>query len=277
MIIKRVLNNNAVLCIDERGNEMIMKGKGIAFQKKSGDKIDEKRVEVVFRSQNLATNRRYQEILMTVPDDVISASEHVIEIIQENMKKELSDKIYVTLTDHIYNLIERIRMGVIFDHGLLWDVKRIYQEEYQVGLKAVEVIREKFDLKVPDDEASFIALHIVNAEINNANLKDIVKVTRMVEDVYSIIESDFNLELDKNTLDYSRFIMHLRIFFERVLNKSNLKAEVNQNLLKTLKLQFPQQYNVVIKILDYVSTMYKEPLDGEIVFLLVHVIKLTNG
>lgn len=276
MIIKRVLNNNAVMCLDEHDNEIIIKGKGIAFQKKSGDVVDKNKIETIFRSQNIEIIHRYQEVLTSVPNDIIEVSEQVIDVIKENVDKDLSDKIYVTLTDHIHNLIERISMGIAFDHGLLWDVKRLYKEEYQAGLKAVDIIRKRFDVKIDDDEASFIALHIVNAQINNTEVKDIVATTRMIEDVYTIVESDFNLELDKDSLDYTRFLMHLRIFFERILNKSNLKAEGNQELLNTLKKQYPQQYDTVLKILKYVSTMYKESLDGEILFLLVHVVKLTN-
>lgn len=212
MVIKRILNNNAVMCLDEHNNEVILKGKGIAFQKKSGDTVDSKKIETVFKSQNVETIHRYQEMLVDVPDDIIEVSENIIELIKNNLEKELSDKIYVTLTDHISNLIERIRMGIVFDNGLLWEIKRLYKDEYQIGLKAVEIIRKEFDVKVEDDEANFIALHIVNAEISNADLDDIIKITKMIEDVYDIVESDFDLCLDKDSLDYTRFLIHLRIF-----------------------------------------------------------------
>lgn len=276
MVIKRILNNNAVMCLDEHNNEVILKGKGIAFQKKSGDTVDSKKIETVFKSQNVETIHRYQEMLVDVPDDIIEVSENIIELIKNNLEKELSDKIYVTLTDHISNLIERIRMGIVFDNGLLWEIKRLYKDEYQIGLKAVEIIRKEFDVKVEDDEANFIALHIVNAEISNADLDDIIKITKMIEDVYDIVESDFDLCLDKDSLDYTRFLIHLRIFFERILNKSHLKHEENSELLDTLKEKFPKQYKTVLKILDYVSGEYKEVLDGEVIYLLIHVIKLTN-
>ena len=44
MIIKRILNNNAVMSVDESGEDIIVKGKGIAFQKKSGDKINQNKI-----------------------------------------------------------------------------------------------------------------------------------------------------------------------------------------------------------------------------------------
>lgn len=60
------------------------------------------------------------------------------------------------------------------------------------------------------------------------------------------------------------------------MNKSHLKHEENSELLDTLKEKFPKQYKTVLKILDYVSGEYKEVLDGEVIYLLIHVIKLTN-
>lgn len=48
MIIKRVLNNNAVMSLDKNNEEIIVKGKGIAFQKKNGDSIDEKKIDKIF-------------------------------------------------------------------------------------------------------------------------------------------------------------------------------------------------------------------------------------
>ena len=35
MIIKRVLNNNTIISLDQNGAEIIVKGKGIAFGKKA--------------------------------------------------------------------------------------------------------------------------------------------------------------------------------------------------------------------------------------------------
>ena len=41
MIINKVLNNNVVTIISENSEEAVVMGRGIAFQKKKGDEIDE--------------------------------------------------------------------------------------------------------------------------------------------------------------------------------------------------------------------------------------------
>lgn len=275
MLIKRILNNNAVMCLDEHGEEIIVKGKGIAFQKKNGDQIDKSLIDKIFVMDNKETKRRYQEILIAIPDDCMSACEDMIEVIKKNINKDLSDKIYVTLTDHIYNLIERVKMGIVFDNALLWDVKRLYVDEYQAGLLVVDMIRQRFDIKIEDDEASFIALHIVNAEMNT-EFRDVIEITGMIDDIYDIVDSYFELNIDKESLEYTRFIMHLRVFFERIVNHQNLKSEKSEALLRILQNEYPKQYQCVMKIIDYVTMKYDELLEGEILYLLVHIIKLTE-
>ncbi len=39
MLIEKVLNNNVVITRDERNQEMIVMGKGLAFKKKVGDRF----------------------------------------------------------------------------------------------------------------------------------------------------------------------------------------------------------------------------------------------
>lgn len=263
------------MSVDEAGNEIIVKGKGISYNKKNGDTIDEAKIDKIFVLDSQEANRRYQEILIHIPDDCINACEKMIEVIKETIDKDVSDKIYVTLTDHIFNLLERVKMGIVFDNALLWDVKRLYKDEYQVGLKIVDMIRDQFDIKIHDDEAGFIALHIVNAEIN-CDFRDVIEVTGMIEDVYEIVESYFDLDIDKDSLEYTRFIMHLRVFFERILNKKNISYERSQKLLQSLKEEYSEQYRCTKKILNYVSMKYDTPLEGEVLYLLIHIIKLTD-
>ena len=48
MKIKRVLNNNVVVSLDEKGQEIIVMGCGIACQKKPNDIVNKSKVEKIF-------------------------------------------------------------------------------------------------------------------------------------------------------------------------------------------------------------------------------------
>lgn len=277
MIIKRVLNNNAVSCLDEMGNEVIIKGKGIAYHLSSGDAIDDNKIEKKFVLENKEINRRFQEILFTIPEDCIEISEKIITMIKSNLSKDVSDIIYVTLTDHISNVLERIRMGILFDNSLLWDIKRTYTEEYHVGLQAVKMLREYFHIKLEDDEASFIALHIVNAELN-VEIKDVYVITELIEDIYRYIADTFALdESMKDELAYNRFILHLRFFFERIIQHGHEQENKRNEILDIMKMKYRAQYDSVEHIVDMVYHKFKRNVsDEEKLYVLIHVVKLTT-
>ena len=46
----------------------------------------------------------------------------------------------------------------------LWEIRRFYSREYQIGQYALQMIRERLQVDLPEDEAGFIALHFINAE-----------------------------------------------------------------------------------------------------------------
>ncbi len=273
--IIKVLNNNAVLSLDDQNEEIIVKGKGLAFKKQIGDILDNNLIDKIFILGNPNVKRKYQELIISIPNDICDVCAELIEFIQGKIETKLNDNIYVTLTDHIANLIERIQMGISFNNSLLWDVKRIYKKEYAISVEVVEKLKEAFHINIDEDEACFITLHIVNAEMDG-NIHDTYEITSMIEDVYDIVVSYFNLKTDKEGINYTRFIMHLRVFFERIFNKEHIQNEKSEELLNTLKEKYSKQYECVMQIMKYVTNRYDEIVDGEVLYLLVHVIKLTE-
>ena len=82
-----------------------------------------------------------------------------------NLGKQLRDTIYITLTDHISTAIVRCKEGLILKNALLWDIKQFYPDEFAMGIKAVGIIKEELGIEFLEDEAAFLALHIVNAQL----------------------------------------------------------------------------------------------------------------
>lgn len=276
MIIERILNNNAVISRDNAEEEIFVKGKGIAFQKKVGMELDSEKIEKIFVIQNKDTNRKYQDLLINIPNDVIETSQTIIEMIKEDLDTELSDNIYITLTDHISNLIERISMGIEFDNTLLWDVKRMYREEYSIALKAIEIIRNNFDVKVSDNEASFITLHIINAELN-VEMKQTYDMTAMVDKIYNHVAKNFNINIDEDDIIYSRFIRHLCFFLERMIQDKSDSDSRNEDLLEMMREKYKKQYQCVVEISNMLINMFNNGVtDDEKLYLLIHIVKLTT-
>ena len=59
MEIKRIYNNNVVVAVNGAdGPEMIAIGKGLAFQKKPGDSIEQEKVEKIFTLEDSGVRSR---------------------------------------------------------------------------------------------------------------------------------------------------------------------------------------------------------------------------
>lgn len=93
---------------------------------------------------------------------MIDACIDVTSMIKEKSKTELSDALYVTLLDHVNNLVDacnKIYHLIILFYGIYL---RVYPDEYKIAVHAVKLLNEKMPYKIDEDEANFITLHIVN-------------------------------------------------------------------------------------------------------------------
>ena len=73
--------------------------------------------------------------------------------------------VYISLIDHVHTSIVRFLDGVTVKNVLLWDIRRFYKDEYQIGLWALNLVEEKCKVRLPEDEAGFIALHLAMEHI----------------------------------------------------------------------------------------------------------------
>src|SRR5690625_7301688 len=70
------------------------------------------------------------------------------------LKVELNDHFSIVLTDHISFAIERQREGIELRNKLMYEIKILYKEEYEIGLWAIEHIKRKLNVEMPKDEAA---------------------------------------------------------------------------------------------------------------------------
>ena len=218
VVIEKILNNNAVISLGEEQTEIIVMGRGVAFGKRPGDLIDQSRIEKVFTLKNNELTNKLKQLIAEIPIEYITVSEEIINYAKLQLGKNLNDNIYISLTDHIHYAVERFKKGMTIKNGLLWEIKNLYKEEFQIGLEALKKIEQAFGVRLPEDEAAFIALHIVNAELNE-DIGNIMAMTEIVQEVLKIVQYHYRVDFDQESLNYYRFITHLKFFAQRLVNK----------------------------------------------------------
>ncbi len=269
MKIAKIMNNNVVSALDEGNREIIVLGKEIGFQKHNGDLIDEVKVEKIFRLSKPARSK-FEKLVEEIPYEYVSYTDEIVREATETLGMELNKNIYITLTDHLHFAIERYRRNITFQNALLWEIKRFYSREYEVGLKAVELLKEREGVALSVDEAAFIALHIVNAEMD-VNLSRTLSVPGMIKDLLNIVRYTFHVDLDEESLSYERFVTHLKFFIQRTLKRQCYPTE-ELELYELYRKKAPKSYECAKKIKKYMEEKTDtEVTDEEMMYLTVHI------
>ena len=108
----------------------------------------------------------------------------------------------MTLTDHINSAVARYREGIALKNMMKIDIRKFYPKEYQVGMHAIEWIKEQTGEDLGDDEAAFIAMHIVSAELNAQNITDVNQITELINTVLQIVRIHFKIDLNEEFISY---------------------------------------------------------------------------
>ena len=274
MKIEKVINNNVVSAL-ENGREVVVMGRGIGFQLRAGMDIPGELIEKVFRLDNPGVMDQFKSLVQKLPPERLQISAEVIQYAKGVMNKKLNHNIYLTLTDHINFAIERVEMGVPFQNPFLWEIKKFYYQEYLIGKVAIGMIEKELKVTLPQDEAAFIALHIVNAELD-LDMTEMVSMTKLVNDILKIVDKHFGEQIDKESVFYERFITHLKFFAQRVYIGKEVKSD-DTEFQEIIRNKYHECIECVDEIKDYVKkTCNHDITDEELMYLTVHIKRVTT-
>lgn len=275
IIIEKVINNNIISAYEKSGAEVIVMGRGIGFKKKQGEMVPADQISKIFRIKSRTLAEQFKELLANMPLERVRISDEIISHAKDHLKLKLNQSIYVTLTDHINFAIERVSQGIEPQNALLWEIKRFYPQEFQLGIYALELIQDRLDILLPEDEAGFIALHFVNAEYGT-DIRDAVKFPDQMQAIVDIVERDLGILLDESSLHYERFMTHIKFLIQRIYRKELLSSE-DRELSLLMQRKYPREYQCSVKVAEYIMQATGSRLsEEEIMYLSVHIRRVTT-
>ena len=275
IIIEKVINNNIISAYEKSGAEVIVMGRGIGFKKKQGEVVPADQISKIFRIKSRTLTEQFKELLANMPLERVRISDEIISHEKDHLKLKLNQSIYVTLTDHINFAIERVSQGIEPQNALLWEIKRFYPQEFQLGIYALELIHDRLGILLPEDEAGFIALHFVNAEYGT-DIRDAVKFPDQMQAIVDIVERDLGILLDESSLHYERFMTHIKFLIQRIYRKELLSSE-DRELSLLMQRKYPREYQCSVKVAEYIMQATGSRLsEEEIMYLSVHIRRVST-
>lgn len=278
MKVKRRINNNVVLAteVGATSGEGILIGKGIGFNAYPGDEIDSNRVQTIYLPSGERSVEQMARELGEASEDDIALTSQLTKIIGTEMNEKVNEGLFFGLLDHLTFAFKRLEQEIDIHSPLEWEIKHYYPKIYQLGKQIVEKMNRLRGIDLPESEAAFIALHIINNTQNLDSIGSTIELLEISRDVSKLIAMSTSKRIDEESVSYQRFVNHLRYFVLR-LDKIDLELtqETNPELLRTIIDQYPKEYQISKKISGYLSKRYDAQVsEDENLYLTLHLVRL---
>lgn len=279
--IAKILNNNIAVVVDPHGSDCIAMGRGIVFGRKRGDLIDEDSIERLFTQHVDELSGKLGQLVTSIPEEYFEATRAIVEHAKLRLGRNLDDGIYLALTDHVHFAVKRALAGRALDNRLNYEIKMVYPDEFECAQTAIAFIERTFHVALPQEEAGFIAMHFVNAEMGGMGMQTAATMARIIRGALDIVKAHFDIDLDEATIAYYRFMVHLKFFAQRVVmsDMSDVAAGTHDRQLHTTVMQqYPDAYECAEQIASYTAQAYDCPVpDDECLYLALHIERVVQG
>jgi len=209
--IHKILGNNGAIVLTNGGRESVAVGKGLTFGLHTGDSIDEKLIDRMYIPQETGIAAKFAEFAEKLPLEYLTVYDDIVQLVKTELAGYVAEKIMISLIDHISFAIERHRSGINISTGLNSVIQQAYPKEYELGCKALQIIDKKLNVTLPQEEAVFIAFHLVNAgSVPMAKIKQ--THSRFVAAVIILVEEKLAININRTSKIYQKFVEYLQEF-----------------------------------------------------------------
>lgn len=275
LTVVKSLNNNIVLAVTEEGSELVAFGTGIGFKRKKGDKVSIAEATKVFQT---GINIQASQLLEGLKPELLSVTEKILSLGEKELQLAINPTLFFTLADHLRYAIERKEQNVDIDAPFQWEIPHLYFKEYQIGKESLELISSELGVDLPQTEASFIALHFVNAQMDNQSMNQTMRMTKLTKEIVKIIQGLFDVTLDKTTMTYSRFITHLRYFIARQETAEQQAVQMDSTLKEVIQERYIKSYACGLIIKEMLIKEYGWQIsEDELVYLVIHIERIIKN
>jgi len=270
MKVYKSINNNIVSAFDSNGREVVVIGKGIGFKAREGMPIPKEKISKVFVMGSQDNLDRLKDLFAHLQKEYIEITDEILTYAKQELNKKINENAYFTLADHISFAVARMKEGVVFQNILTAEVRRFYSKEFQVGLHAIKLIKQKLYIDMPEDEATSIALHILSAQYD-ISLSDGFKAAELLGWIINVVAKHAGNRIDTENYYSERFITHLKYLIQRIIRKEPPPAG-DDWIYDMLKIHCPKEIDFCETIAAEILEMHQYELrKHEVGYMALHI------
>lgn len=272
--IKRVYNNNVLLAELGDGSEMVLVGKGIGFNHKTGQPVDLGIADQRFVPDGSYAASHVAGVLSDAPLEQIELVQEIVAMAQAELKLEPRQSLMVPILDHLVFAVQRAREGIKVDFPLRWEVAQLYPAEGQLGRRVVDLVAQRLGVQLQDEEWVAFALHFVNQQWGKSDFSKTVSMTETIAKVFTLLSVRWDRNIDENGLSAARFVTHLRYLFARSAEATG-SATIKVDVLASVRQAYPEAADAALEVAKLIGAALKRELgDDEVSYLALHTSRL---
>lgn len=270
-VIKK-LGNNAAICKDNSGRELIALGLEIGFPKCPYTLDDLSKIERTFYN----VDNEYLYLFENVDSNILALSADVIDLATTMLSVSLKENAIYTLADHLNFAVIRLNKGMIFNTPISNELRDLYPVEVKVAKYTLNLMKKKLNIELPEEEMYAIAMNIINSEEILSSTSDVSVKSEFILEIVHLIEAQMHISIDKNSFNYSRFASHMQYLFRRKSEYTEISS-TNKKLFELLKNEYPMTYQCVLGIKELIFNKFNWNIgDEELLYLILHVNRLCS-
>ncbi len=276
MKILRVFNNNLVLARDGAGVEVILTGRGLGFQARVGQDVDDAKVVRRFVPSDGRDPDHLAELLAGIAPEHIQLVGAALAETGLEARASASPTLVIALADHISFALRRNSAGMVIEYPLLAEVQHLYASEYAQAVALLGAVNSRLPDPLPASEAVALALHIVNTGLSTGDLSYTYTMTGVIQQMIAVIQESYSVQLDVGSVSVGRLITHLRYLFVRIHQHSQLDQEISA-VGRTIREAYPRALECALRLGAVIELRLGATLtDDEVSYLTLHVARVTD-
>mgnify|MGYP006285484885 CR=1 FL=1 len=181
LAIKR-LENNEKISIESKKLKKLKKTKEFKLAEKIALKLEkvfditipeDEKAFITMHLKGAKIRKNVEMIKEPLADEELEAiklARMLVREVENKLNVKLVDdyNLISGLTTHLEPAVSRLKMGMEIRNPILKDLKREYNDIFQITKEAAEVLTEELDCEIPDSEIGYLTMHIASA-LENAD------------------------------------------------------------------------------------------------------------
>ncbi len=268
-IVKIFNNSSCVVQLDHR--QFLLIQKGIAFGKKINSSI--KQGTNVEQLYELSDPNHFISLFEHHSDDITSLIIQTLETVSNDFQIQVDKNFLIPFADHVAIMYDRVLNHRGISNPFLNETIALYPESYSLALEIGRRLFEKNNIELPKEELGFLALHLQNFHQSQNDIQ-VVQMNVLVIDIQNILVHKYHYELHEDSLNYARFLTHIKFLVTRILHNETIHTEAAEKIAP----QFSQEMDIAFDLAKIIETHINCSVsNGEIALLALHISRFSKN